>query len=185
MKIYDLTQEIFSSIVFPGDPAPKYTRVRSMENGEMCNLTEFSMCAHNGTHMDAPFHFIRDGITIEQIDLNRCVGDATVVSFEGEIGAEEAKKLVENAKPRLLIKGDVKISAEAGEVFAENLLLLGIEPQSVGMAHIALLSREIAILEGLVLKEVPEGDYFLSAAPIKLGGCDGAPCRPLLFSCAE
>ncbi len=185
MKIYDLTQEIFSSIVFPGDPAPKYTRVRATEKGDMCNLTEFSMCAHNGTHMDAPFHFIPDGIAIDQVDLNRCVGEATVVSFDGEIKAKDAEKLMENAKPRLLIKGDVKITAEAGEVFASKLLLLGIEPQSVGMAHVALLSKEIAVLEGLVLKEVPEGDYFLSAAPIKLGGCDGAPCRPLLISCSD
>ncbi len=72
----------------------------------------------------------------------------------------------------------------------ENKLvrLVGVESQSVGpvdapmKVHLILLRREIALLEGLVLEGVAEGRYFLSAVPLKLGGCDGAPCRAFLMS---
>ena len=64
MNIYDISQEIFSCRVYPGDPAPVRQVLGSMEQGNAYNLTAFSMCAHNGTHMDAPFHFIRDGKTV-------------------------------------------------------------------------------------------------------------------------
>ena len=58
MKIYDISQEVFSCEVYPGDPVPEKTALKSMQEGEVYNLTAFSMCAHNGTHIDAPFHFI-------------------------------------------------------------------------------------------------------------------------------
>ena len=64
MKIYDISQEVFSCQVYPDDPAPEKKIIRSMEKGEVYNLTAFSMCAHNGTHIDAPRHFIKDGKTI-------------------------------------------------------------------------------------------------------------------------
>ena len=61
MKIYDISQEVFNCRVYPGDPAPERRRLSSMEDGSLYNLTAFSMCAHNGTHIDAPFHFLKDG----------------------------------------------------------------------------------------------------------------------------
>ncbi len=50
MKIYDISQEVFSCEVYPGDPMPEKTALKSMQDGEVYNLTAFSMCAHNGTH---------------------------------------------------------------------------------------------------------------------------------------
>ena len=61
MKIYDISQEIFSCQVYPGDPEPFKESLGSMENGDLYNLTAFRMCAHNGTHVDAPFHFVKAG----------------------------------------------------------------------------------------------------------------------------
>ena len=58
MKVYDISQEVFSCEVYPGDPIPEKNVLKSMQKGEVYNLTAFSMCAHNGTHIDAPFHFI-------------------------------------------------------------------------------------------------------------------------------
>lgn len=72
--IIDISQEVFSCKVFPGDPAPVRNILSSMENGAVCNLTAFSMCAHNGTHVDAPFHFVQDGKTIDRIPLDYFVG---------------------------------------------------------------------------------------------------------------
>lgn len=59
MKIYDISQEVFKCVVFPGDPVPQKKQIMSVVAGDVCNLTEFSMCAHNGTHIDAPYHFLR------------------------------------------------------------------------------------------------------------------------------
>ena len=61
VKIYDISQEVFNCCVYPGDPAPKGERIVSMEEGERYNLSAFTMCAHNGTHIDAPAHFLKDG----------------------------------------------------------------------------------------------------------------------------
>ena len=65
MRIFDISQEVFGCAVFPGDPAPQRTVLQSMEEGSLYNLTAFSMCAHNGTHLDAPAHFLKDGKTVE------------------------------------------------------------------------------------------------------------------------
>ena len=69
MKIYDISQEVFGCQVYPGDPAPEKQILQSMETGEVYNLTAFSMCAHNGTHIDAPFHFLGDGKTVDRMGL--------------------------------------------------------------------------------------------------------------------
>ena len=80
------------------------------------------------------------------------------------------------------------LTEDAAKVFADHrILLFGNESQTVGpedapmAVHKILLSREIALLEGIVLKDVPEGRYFLSAAPLNLAGADGAPCRAYLM----
>ncbi len=77
-KIIDISQEVFSSNIFPGDPTPEKGQILSIENGDVCNLTVFSMCAHNGTHIDVPFHFINDGKTVEQMEIEPFVGDCFV-----------------------------------------------------------------------------------------------------------
>lgn len=191
--IYDITQELFSCRVYPGDPKPVYERVMKTANGDMCNLTKFSMCAHNGTHVDAPFHFIGDGKTIDQVGLSSFVGDCYVGTKNGDVSADDAKALLAAAKEagaaeRILIKGEAVVTKEAAEVFAEaGILLLGNESQTVGPleapmeVHLILLGKGIVLLEGIELSEVSEGRYFLSAAPLNLGGADGAPCRAYLI----
>ena len=68
MKVYDISQEVFSCKVFPGDPKPERQQLKTIEK-DFYNLTAFSMCAHNGTHVDAPAHFLPDSPTIEKIPL--------------------------------------------------------------------------------------------------------------------
>lgn len=196
MKIYDISQEVFGCEVYPGDPAPERQRLQSMEAGSMYNLTAFSMCAHNGTHVDAPFHFLRDGKTLDQIGLERFIGPAFVAEHSGAVTGADAAAILRKArdqKPeaarRILIKGDAVVSEEAAEVFAEaDVWLLGNESQSVGpksapmAVHLILLQAQVVLLEGIRLSAVPEGVYLLHAAPINLGGADGAPCRATLIS---
>ena len=199
MKIYDISQEVFGCEVYPGDPAPKKETLCSTESGALYNLTAFSMCAHNGTHIDAPFHFLGNGKTVEAIALARMVGAAFVTAHEGEFSAADAERVLEKAKAfgseaakRILIKGNATVMLSAAEAFArEGIFLIGVESQSVGPAdapmavHLALLKKEVVLLEGLRLCEVKEGKYFLCAAPLALSGSDGAPCRAILISFDE
>ena len=190
MKIYDISQEVFSCAVYPGDPKPEKQALYSTGEGDLYNLTSFAMCAHNGTHVDAPFHFLHDGKTVDQIDLSHFVGDCFVARHEGDVTAADAENILKKADgtERILIAGNATVTIEAAEVFAAGgIKLLGNEGQTVGpenapmQVHLILLRREIALLEGIVLQGIPEGQYFLSAAPLNLGGADGAPCRAYLI----
>ena len=189
MELYDISQEVLSCAVYPGDPSPSRTVLASMDDGDSYSLTAFSMCAHNGTHVDAPFHFLHDGKTVDRMDLNIFVGACFVARHEGDVTAMDAEEILQKAggAERILIAGKATVTAEAAEVFAESKIkLLGNEGQTVGpeeapmQVHLILLRAGIALLEGIVLDKVPEGRYFLSAAPLKLGGADGAPCRAYL-----
>ena len=193
MKLIDISQEVLSCNVFPGDESPKGELVRSMAEGELYNLSMLSMCAHNGTHVDAPFHFLNDGKTVDQMPLEAFVGDCFVARHEGEVTAADAREILKNAEAagaceRILIAGKATVTLEAAEVFAEaGIKLLGNESQTVGpenapmAVHKVLLAKEIVLLEGIVLAEVSGGKYFLSAAPLNFAGFDGAPCRAYLI----
>ena len=199
MKIYDISQELLSAEVYPGDPKPTISKVASIEDGDLYNLSIFSACAHNGTHVDAPSHFIRGGKSIGEIDLKRLVGEAYVAVVSGDISESEARAIVERARAhsaeaakRILIKGDATVTAECATVFVSlGVVLVGVESQSVGtidapmQVHKILLEKEVALLEGLRLGEVKEGAYFLFSAPLNLGISDGAPCRAVLVDFAN
>ncbi len=192
--IYDITQPIFSCAVYPGDPAPRREQLCSMDKGDVINLTAFSMCSHNGTHVDAPAHFLRDGKTVDQLDLTAFVGDCYVARHEGDVTAEDACRILDIAaqadvSERILIAGKAVVTETAARVFADaGIKLLGNESQTVGpedapmQVHLILLGAEVVLLEGVVLSHVPEGKYFLSAAPLNLDGCEGSPCRAVLIS---
>lgn len=195
MKIYDISQEVLGCRVYPGDPAPQKRVLSSIEAGDLYNLTAFSMCAHNGTHIDAPSHFLGDGKSVDAMSLDHFVGSAFVAEHCGVLTAEDTARIIKLAAEgdpaaarRILIKGDAEVSLEAAEVFADaKILLLGVESQSVGpenapmAVHKMLLSAEVALLEGIRLADVAEGVYFLSAAPLNLSGADGSPCRAILI----
>ena len=195
MKIYDISQEVFGCQVYPGDPMPEKKELKSMEKGDVYNLTVFSMCAHNGTHIDAPRHFIKDGKTVDEICLDAFVGMAYVAEHCGIVTCDDAEEIIKKAEryhteaaKRILIKGDIEVSLEAAKVFASsNILLLGNEPQSVGpqnepmAVHLVLLGADVVLLEGICLSEVSEGIYFLNAAPLNFSGADGSPCRAVLI----
>ena len=196
MKIYDISQEVFHCQIFPGDPTPQKKVIFSMEKGDPYNLSTFSMCAHNGTHIDAPFHFFKDGKTVEAISLEAFVGMAYVAEHQGIVSGDDAVKIMEKAKKqnpdsakRILIKGAAVVSAEAAKVFASSgILLLGNESQTVGPedapmeVHQILLGGNVILLEGIRLTAVSEGVYYLNAAPLNLSGADGSPCRAVLIA---
>lgn len=178
MKFYDITQELFSGHVYPGDTPPTFRQVQSIANGDPCNLTDISMCSHNGTHVDAPTHFLQEGNNIDQLPLEIFIGPALVADSVPTTSEQLA------GITRLLLKGENALTeADASLLCSSNLQLIGVEPQSVGSpkVHRMLLSAGIVLLEGLVLSQVPPGHYTLIAPPLKLGGLEGAPCRAILI----
>lgn len=193
--IYDITQPLFECAVFPGDPRPEKKAVLRIENGDICNLTSFSMCAHNGTHVDAPFHFVKDGKSIDQVSLEKFIGIAYVVTHEGNVTAADAQQMLSRAaqarsgaEKKILIRGNAVVTLEAAKVFAEaGVDLIGNESQTVGpedgpmAVHLVLLGAEVVLLEGIRLTAVPDGVYFLNCAPLNLSATDGAPCRATLM----
>ena len=195
MKLYDISQEVFTSAVYPGDPKPRREVLRDFAQGDTYHLTAFSMCAHNGTHVDAPAHFLQAGDTVEKIPLEKTVGYCFVAESENDIDAARAAEILAaagashpEAAVRILLKGKGQVLAAGAAVFAaKGVLLLGVEGQTVGAAevtvslHRTLLSAGVVLLEGLRLQAVPEGVYLLCAAPLLLGGGDGAPCRAVLI----
>ena len=195
MEIFDISQEVFSCEVYEGDPNPKREAICSIENGSLYNLTAFSMCAHNGTHIDAPYHFFANGKTVDALPLNKTVGLCYVAEFYGVLSSIDAEKIYtrafnldKEASKRLLLKGDLVVSAEAARFFADKKIdLIGNESQTVGPieapmeVHKILLSQDVVLLEGIRLGKVQEGVYFLSAAPLSLSRADGSPCRAVLI----
>ena len=195
MKIFDISQEVFTCTVFPGDSQPVRHIAETIKGGSICNLTNISMCTHNGTHVDAPYHFYDDGKTVDQINLEAVIGKCYVTFHDGDVTAADAEAILvraadlnkESAK-RILIGGEATVTPDAARVFAEHrIFLIGNESQTVGPlnapaeVHYELLGKEIVLLEGIRLGHVEEGVYMLNAAPLNLGRSDGSPCRAVLI----
>ncbi len=196
MIIHDISQEVFGCEVYPGDPKPERKIMLKISDGAVCNLSAFSMCAHNGTHVDAPLHFLDGGKSIDRVEMDRFIGYAYVAAHEGPVLAADAERILEEARKhdersaeRILVKGKATVTAEAAKVFAEKgVKLFGNESQTVGPedapmeVHLIMLGAQIVLLEGIRLADVEAGVYILHAAPLNLGGAEGAPCRATLIS---
>lgn len=178
MEIIDITQEIFGGKVYEGDIPPSYERVKRISDGDECNLTNIKMCVHNCTHIDAQCHYVDGGKSVEKIELNKVIGETLLIDRKRLPTAlnEKVSKLIIKDAEELTLKEALMISESQIE-------LIGISGQSVGNdeIHRILLSKEIVLLEGLSLDNAECGKYMLFAAPIKLGGSDGAPVRALLI----
>jgi arylformamidase len=206
MKIYDISVPLGEGTpVYEGDPAIEIIQKKSMANGDSMNISQLSMGAHSGTHIDAPFHFRPDGKHIDELDLSIFFGMCQVViveAYDGLITKEELSSQVKPGTERLLIKtpnsrlwekseferGFVSLSLEAAEWVVRNgVKLVGIDYLSIEKfhspdhaVHKALLKNSVVIIEGLNLSEVPPGSYHLISLPLKIKDGDGSPVRAIL-----
>jgi arylformamidase len=182
--------------------------ISEIAKGEVCNVSVMHQGAHTGTHMDAPFHFIENGKTIEQLDLDVLIGPASVSELYGRavITAPDLKSLdLPSGTSRLILKTDnttnrlifdpkfhkdyVAVAPDAAQWIVDNgIKLIGIDYLSIGPygsdnieTHRILLSNEVVVIETLNLSHVQAGNYTLIAAPPKLSGLEGAPVRALLI----
>lgn len=207
MRIYDVTLTISPDlVVWPGDPRIVAERVQKIEEGAVANVTRLEMSAHTGTHVDAPFHFLENGDTVETLSLKLLTGRAYVVHLpDVDLITKEAIESA-NIPPRtrrVLFKtrnsehwaGDhrdfntnyVALDPEAAEILIQRgVKLVGVDYLSVAPfedvapTHNVLLEAGIVILEGLDLSLVSPGRYTLYCLPLKIKGADGAPARAML-----
>lgn len=208
MRTYDITLTITPDLpTWPGDPRVVLERVGKIENGDNANVSRVGMGVHTGTHVDAPYHFLPEGRTVEQLNLNLLTGRAYVLHLP-EVDRITAAVLEEAQIPprtrRLLFKTRnsqywaepangfrtdfVGITADGAEALVKRgVKLVGVDYLSVAPykesrpTHEILLSAGVVVIEGLDLSQVSQGRYTLFCLPLKLGGSDGAPARAILI----
>lgn len=202
--LYDITRTVSPNLqVWPGDASYHLDRMLALENGAAVNLTTLHLSAHTGTHADAYFHYAEDGAHPAGMPLDAYTGLAQVVTVDKHDGPLFPADFdgVEIAAPRLLIRSHVSdlpddqwpqvfpyLSVELVAWFAErDGRLIGLDSPSVDAfdstdlpCHHALKQHNIVNLETLLLRDMPDGLYELTALPLKLDLACGSPVRAVL-----
>ncbi len=207
MTLYDISLTIAEDLpVWPGDPKIELKKISKIEDGEEANVTHISASVHIGTHVDAPDHFMGNGQTVENLQLDLLVGAAFVVEMhvDGQVSAVDLQSAsIPEGTKRLLIKtANSQIWAEGVKEFKSDFIALeadaaaylvnqGVEVVGVDYLSVApfadpapthriLLEAGVLVIEGLNLSGVEPGEYTLLCLPLKISGSDGAPARVLL-----
>ncbi len=204
-KIYDLTPKISPSLgVFPGDQGFERQVALSFKSGNHLELSSIKTTLHLGAHADAPSHYAAGGVSIAEREVLRYFGLCQVMRVSGlgpkqRVTPQHLQTSVQ--APRVLIDTQSFANPEQWDAdfcaFSPELLnwladrgvrLVGIDTPSVDPedsklleAHQVLWARDFAVLEGLLLKDVPEGLYTLSALPLPIVDGEASPVRAVLF----
>lgn len=190
MVFYDISRDILTTPPYGEDPAPIVQNLQSLEDGDACNVSQFTMCVHNATHIDAPKHFDDDGATVGELRLSHFYGKCTVVTISGILTGEDMEKLLPHCRKRIILhgNGNAYLSSSAAQVIAESsLILIGTDAVSIAppfdemRPHLELARAGKIVLENLNLEGVKDGEYILSAFPLKLSELEAAPCRAVLI----
>jgi arylformamidase len=203
-KLHDISVPIRAGMhVYDGNPGFRLELVSSIAAGASANVSRLDLGVHNGTHVDAPVHFIDGGTATESLDLETLIGpayvsDATAVSGyldEEALGSlafpsDLTRILFKTSNSRLWSRGSfsrdfVRLTGSGARFLIEKgVRLVGIDYLSIGdaEAHQELLAAGVIALEGLDLREVDPGKYELICLPLRLEGSDGAPARAILRS---
>lgn len=199
-------------VVWPGDPQVTIRQVSSLAEGDSSNLSQIRMSVHTGTHVDAPRHFLQDGKTIGEMPLEKLLGKAVVTELPESVDViservletaldpdlfNAVKKVLfktRNSKLGLLFQSSfdesyVALDTSGAQYLAQfDLDLIGVDYLSVAafhdthLPHQILLQKEVVLLEGIDLAEVPAGVYELTCLPLNLAACEGAPARAILVA---
>lgn len=205
MKYYDISLNLSAETVcWVTSPPFELIERRRISKGDHNNSSALHMSAHSGTHLDAPFHFVPGGATIESLPLELFIGPALVQTVDAGryITKEHVDAVDLKGESRILFKTRnshllhkpaydpdfVAFSVEAAQALvARGVKLVGLDYLSVAHAgdeqvpvHRAFLDHGVILLEGVDLSEIKPGRYELICFPIRLRGLDGAPCRAVL-----
>jgi len=209
LVVHDISMTLENGMLcYPSDIPYHRKRQRDMEIEGSSNVSQFESTCHIGTHVDSPLHYYNEGYGTEAIPLDHLYGPAQVVDCRGHhaVTADLLKDRIPPGTQRLLLKTDnsqslaenpkapfnkdfVYLDDTGAELLVERKIkLIGIDYLSIDKsglaakpAHHTLLSNHITILEGILLADIDEGEYFLSCGSLKMAGSDGAPCRVVLI----
>lgn len=192
MPIIDITRTIQHAPVYPGSVEFSSTMLSSTADGAEFNISLLQADSHIGTHLDAPFHALDDGLTIEHINLSACYGSCLVLTVPENtlLQPHHFSAQIKNCS-RILFrsKGSSFLSMKAAEYLAAcSLQLLGTDGLSIAppdnelAIHQLLLRQQILLLENLDLGHAQDGLYQLCAFPLKIARGDGSPVRAVLIS---
>jgi arylformamidase len=206
MEIFDITIPIHPTMpVWPGDTGVQMEQVSKIEEGANANVSHLALGVHTGTHVDAPCHFIPDGVVLDEVPLDRFIGVVEVVEIPEVdlITAADLEGMIPSPTTRIIFKTKnssiwTKMDHQFYEDFtalspdgAQYLVDLGVKFVGIDYLSIApfkesrptheiLLGAGVVILEGVDLSAVVPGQYTLYCLPLKLVGVDGAPARTIL-----
>ena len=201
--LYDITPAVTAALaVWPGDTPPAREVLADLKRGDNITLSTLRATVHLGAHADAPSHYGRDGASIESRSLDLYLGRCRVVrisaargtrippsAIPADLGAERVLIATGSYPDPYAFNEDfVALEPETVDLLHDRgTRLVGIDTPSVDLysakqlvAHARFLTHDMAILEGLVLAHVPEGEYELIALPLKLDGFDASPVRAVL-----
>jgi arylformamidase len=201
--LYDISPPVSPGLaVWPGDTPPTREVLLDLQRGDNVTLSTLRATVHAGAHADAPSHYGPEGQTIDQRALSLYLGHCQVVRVPVSRGTRIGRRHVETpvCAPRVLFAtGTYSDPERFSEDFAalepglvdwlagQGVRLVGIDTPSVDLfddplllAHGRCLAHDMAILEHLVLRDVPEGEYELIALPLRLVGFDASPVRAVL-----
>ena len=193
MKIIDISTELLSAEVYPGDPEPRIQRVNRLDCDDDYNLSALYASLHTGTHIDAPSHVFEesDAATVSDLPLEKFIGPVTVVNVPaGPITGDEVERYFPRLASRVILRsdGDIWLFGGAADDIADlGYDLLGFEGLSIGgknevQVHRDLLGRGTVLLEGLDLSALTHGgEYFLFAPPVLIEGREASFARAVLI----
>jgi arylformamidase len=204
-KIIDVTIPLSAQVpVYPGDTRFVLETTDRIETGGSSNMSRITMSSHAGTHVDAPYHFLADGATVDQLPLEILMGKARVVQVAAVSSIERSnlESLGLHDDIRLLIKtrnsgmlrqpdfqSDFVSLSPAGAAYLAQagIKLVGLDylsidpcPSADHPAHHALLEAGVVVVEGLDLSRVEPGEYDMVCLPLRIEGGDGSPARVVL-----
>ena len=207
MKVYDISVPLRPNMpTYEGEPGPTLEFRQLLSKGDSATVSVLSLGSHTGTHVDAPSHFIDGAHGVEALPLDALVGPAYVAEFSGNThitAADLASMAIPADCQRLLFKTRngvfwddpefhtdfVALAPDAARKLAElGRRLVGIDYLSIERfrahpheVHETLLASGVVILEGLDLRRVAPGPYFLVCAPLNVVDAEGAPARAFLI----
>jgi arylformamidase len=209
MTIYDISLTISPRLpTWPGDPGLELEKFESMDKGAHNNVSRLSSSVHLGTHVDAPYHFLNDGIAVDQLSLDVLTGPCYVTQLPDgveaitadvlertEITSEMKRVLFGTSNSHFWARGEsqfqtdfVAITEDGAEwLVRRGIQLVGVDYLSVAPygdsvpTHTVLLKAGVVVVEGLNLSNVMRGFYDLYCLPLKIADCDGAPARAILI----
>lgn len=206
MKIYDISMPLCPEMpCWPAKTPITLKATRSLSQGDYCTSNILNMDIHLGTHLDAPAHFVRDGMTVDRVPLSTLVGPCQVVEFSGPPGSEIPAEVMAGSRPERILFKTSNSNLLSRRHFDQQFVtlseglahsLVGCGTRLVGIdyfsadrfgspnqpIHQILLGADVLILESLDLREVEPGAYELIALPLRIVGAEGSPVRAVLVS---